>query len=339
MNIKDLLMRELTAAKKSDDFISGQELAERCGVTRTAVWKAVNNLRKQGAAIEAVTNRGYRLEDGEIFNAEAVSAKIPLKLGVKVIYFQSIDSTNTEAKRRLALSSSGSLHKTVFVAAMQTAGRGRLTGRTFYSPSESGVYLSLIWNCGIITEPARITALAAVAVCRALKNVYGADAGIKWVNDIFLHGKKVCGILTEGSANFESGLIESAVIGIGVNICAKGMPDALKDIAGGVIGENDKMRRSDLCAAIVTELIFLLEGGESVKKEAIQEYKARALLIGKTVTVSPVIGEEKTNYTCAVTGITDDAKLEVRLTDGTVRYLDSGEVSLRTARAVKTEFE
>ena len=154
-----------------------------------------------------------------------------------------------------------------------------------------------------------------------------------------LHGKQVCGILTEGSANFESGLIESAVIGIGVNICAKGMPDALKDIAGGVIGENDKMRRSDLCAAIVTELIFLLEGGESVKKEAIQEYKSRSLLIGKTVTVSPVIGEEKTNYTCVVTGITDDAKLEVRLTDGTVRYLDSGEVSLRTGRAVKTGFE
>lgn len=331
MNIKDLLMRELTEAKKRDDFISGQELAERCGVTRTAVWKAVNSLRKQGAKIEAVTNRGYRLEDSEIFNAEAVSAKIPAGLGVKIVYFRSIDSTNTEAKKRLALAESGALHKTVFVAAMQTAGRGRLAGRTFYSPAENGVYLSLVWNYGVITEPARITALAAVAVCRALKTVYGADAAIKWVNDIYLRGKKVCGILTEGSANFESGLIESAVIGIGLNISDEGLPDELKSVAGGVIGEGDKRRRSDAAAAIITELVNLLEGDESATFEAMREYKARSNLIGKTVTVSPVIGEDKTNYTCVVTGITDDAKLAVRLADGTERHLDSGEVSVLAA--------
>lgn len=330
MNLKDVLLRQLISAQKTDGFISGEELAEQCNISRTAVWKAVNALRKQGAKIEAVTNRGYRLIDSEIFNAEAINAKLPANSGVKIVFFKSIDSTNTEAKRRLALVPQGELHKTVFVAAMQTAGRGRLTGRTFYSPSDTGIYLSLVWNSGNIAAPAKITAVAAVAVCRALKNIYDADAKIKWVNDIYIGEKKVCGILTEGTANFESGRIESAIIGIGVNISADGMPDNLKNIAGGVIKSGEKMKRSDLTAAIITEIVELLDGGEIKTAEAMQEYKSRSNLIGKKITVSPVIGENKTDYTATATGITDEAKLEVRLSDGTVKYLDSGEVSLHT---------
>ena len=113
MNLKDVLLRQLISAQKTDGFISGEELAEQCNISRTAVWKAVNALRKQGAKIEAVTNRGYRLINSEIFNAEAVNAKLPANSGVKIVFFKSIDSTNTEAKRRLALAPQGELHKTV----------------------------------------------------------------------------------------------------------------------------------------------------------------------------------------------------------------------------------
>lgn len=322
-----MLLHEFFAADGEERFISGQEIAQKCGVSRVAVWKAVDALRKQGAKIEAVKKRGYRLAADGLFCYEAIIAKLPEHSGVTVVFFDTIDSTNSEAKRRLSSAETGALHKTVLVAAEQTAGRGRM-GRSFYSPAQSGIYLSLIWCKEKISEPAKMTALAAVAVCRALKEQYGVDAEIKWVNDIFIGGKKVCGILTEGIANFENGCIESAVIGIGVNISSEKMPEELKKIAGGVVQPNENYRRSGLCAAIIRELLRLLEGAPEGKTEAMREYKLRSNLLGKTIEVSPIIGASQENYSCTVQDITEDAKLSVLLPDGTTRLLESGEVTL-----------
>lgn len=264
--------------------------------------------------------------------------------GVRLEYFDIIDSTNSEAKRRLgAVPPEGYrlFHKTVLVAGEQTAGRGRL-GRKFYSPGGTGLYFSLVYAAGSVSDPGKITAVAAVAVCRAIKSVFNVDAGIKWVNDIFVSGKKVCGILTEGIVNPLSGAVEAAVIGIGINIYfSSKMPEDLSLRAGGICGsslssagdenadsgKNAEMKDRLLCRTI-ENLVEILDGREEAFFSAMEEYKARSTLIGKTVTVSPVIDSRERQYDAVVTGITDDAQLVVRTSDGREKTLSSGEVTL-----------
>lgn len=329
MTVKDSVFSVLQNVKTEDGFVSGQELAERCNVTRTSVWKAINTLRKQGAQIEAVTNKGYRLVANDVYNASEILKYISDK-DVKISFFDVLDSTNTQAKRELAEKDGKSLHKTVFVAAKQTSGRGRL-GRQFYSPEQSGIYLSAVYSNGTITKPAVITASAGVAVARALKKIYNVDAKIKWVNDIFVGGKKVCGILTEGIANFETGMIESAVIGIGINITTnENQPEELKNIAGSVISCAENRKQSELCAQVINELLFILDGDPEEIKKSMQEYKSRSFLIGKEVEISPVINTEDKNFKCVVQDVTEDAKLAVKLENGEIKLLDSGEVSIHS---------
>lgn len=264
--------------------------------------------------------------------------------GVRLEYFDIIDSTNSEAKRRLGAVPPEEyrlFHKTVLVAGEQTAGRGRL-GRKFYSPGGTGLYFSLVYAAGSVSDPGKITAVAAVAVCRAIKSVFNVDAGIKWVNDIFVSGKKVCGILTEGIVNPLSGAVEAAVIGIGINIYfSSKMPEELSLRAGGICGsslssagdenadggKNAEMKDRLLCR-IIENLVEILDGREEAFFSAMEEYKARSTLIGKTVTVSPVIDSRERQYDAVVTGITDDAQLVVRTSDGREKTLSSGEVTL-----------
>ena len=264
--------------------------------------------------------------------------------GVRLEYFDIIDSTNSEAKRRLgAVPPEGYrlFHKTVLVAGEQTAGRGRL-GRKFYSPGGTGLYFSLVYAAGSVSDPGKITAVAAVAVCRAIKSVFNVDAGIKWGKDIFVSGKKVCGILTEGIVNPLSGAVEAAVIGIGINIYfSSKMPEELSLRAGGICGsslssagdenadggKNAEMKDRLLCRTI-ENLVEILGGREEAFFSAMEEYKARSTLIGKTVTVSPVIDSRERQYDAVVTGITDDAQLVVRTSDGREKTLSSGEVTL-----------
>ncbi|MDD7126790.1 biotin--[acetyl-CoA-carboxylase] ligase, partial [Treponema porcinum] len=257
--------------------------------------------------------------------------------GVRLEYFDTIDSTNSEAKRRLGAVPPEEyrlFHKTVLVAGEQTAGRGRL-GRKFYSPGGTGLYFSLVYAAGSVSDPGKITAVAAVAVCRAIKSVFNVDAGIKWVNDIFVSGKKVCGILTEGIVNPLSGAVEAAVIGIGINIYfSSKMPEELSLRAGGICGsslsgagdenadggKNAEMKDRLLCR-IIENLVEILDGREEEFFSAMEEYKARSTLIGKTVTVSPVIDSRERQYEAVVTGITDDAQLVVRTSDGREKTL------------------
>ncbi len=327
MSVKDSVLKILSESKAEGGFVSGQELAEKCGVSRTSVWKAVEALRKSGAAIEAVTNNGYRLIKSNVFDKNSIQALIDGTLGVSVDFFETIDSTNAEAKRRMLGAERNSLHKTAIVASSQTAGRGRL-GRSFASPQNTGVYLSVIFTRGDFSNPALFTANAAVAVCRALRSVFAVEAKIKWVNDVFVNGKKVCGILTEGIADFETGRIDFAVVGIGVNILnSAALP---QDVAGGILREDGDvpLRRSELSAAIISEMVRIIEGGAQAQKSAMEEYRARSLLIGQQIEFSPVIGEEKQNFTCTVKDVTPDAKLLVQLADGTEKRLESGEVSI-----------
>lgn len=265
----------------------------------------------------------------------------------KVFIFETIDSTNTYllnllnsevyAKGRSLLTDDGKdlseygvrFNKMLVSSAEQTAGRGRM-GRSFYSPAKSGIYFSFVYvqKNGVV-NPSLYTITSVVGICRAIEKLYGAECSIKWVNDIYLGSKKICGILTEGITNPASGKIECAVVGIGINISVKdGLPLELKDKAGGILEgvglEKNEAGRSSLLAECMFRILRSLDSGENI----MAEYKKRSMLTGKTVTVSPVIGNERHSYKAKVLGIGDDASLLVQKEDGTRVSLSSGEVSL-----------
>lgn len=261
---------------------------------------------------------------------------------MNIEFFDTIDSTNLEAKRRFETLDSNDyekLHKTVIVSETQTSGRGRLN-RKFYSPPKNGLYFSVVYCKKNIKSPGIITANAAVAVCRAIKSIFSIDAKIKWVNDVFVNGKKVCGILTEGIVNTATKTIDAVIIGIGVNIYAdKSMPDDLKEKAGAInknaisnsstIGTHneEKIKRNFLNC--ILDNIFEILDNDTKQMLAIQEYKERSMLLGKKIIVFPIINNAK-SYLCTAIDITENAELVVLLDNGTKKTLDSGEVSIKT---------
>ncbi|MBQ0003402.1 MAG: biotin--[acetyl-CoA-carboxylase] ligase [Treponema sp.] len=254
---------------------------------------------------------------------------------IKYIFFTSINSTNTFAMNLVNSTASQKLnliHKTVVISDKQTNGRGRLE-RVFYSPEKTGLYMSAIY-CPQkpVTDAAIITATAAVAVTRSIKELFKIDTQIKWVNDIYFENKKICGILTEGHFNTDAKCIDSCVIGIGINLSTKYFPIELSSKAGCISEDIDEHKlyyfRDILAKMISDELYSLLENGSDSIDEIMQEYKDKSMLIGKKVEVSPVIGETKENYSALVTDITKTARLVVKTDDGLEKHLDSGEVSL-----------
>lgn len=344
MSTKEKILEILNS--NLNQVVSGEVLATECGVSRAAIWKAITALRNQGCNIDGTTNGGYVLSGAiDIFSKENFSAHL-LKFneGLKnshIECFAQIDSTNTYAKRLLSecgnlRDHTGSLtqagqkyHKSIYVAESQTAGRGRL-GRTFYSPAKTGIYLTIVYapQHGI-RQPAKMTAYSAVAVARALKELYNIDAQIKWINDIFINGKKVSGILTEGFTNFETGTIESAIIGIGINISDNPdiFPEEVQKIAGSIKGTDSEKGagRSELAACVAANVIRLLDEDA---EDTMQEYRKRSLLIGKSIKVHPVIDDAASVYDAKVVDVDDCAGLVVELSDGTRKTLSSGEVSI-----------
>ena len=254
MSVKTEVLKLLEASRERD--LSGQEMAESLGVTRSAIWKAVNTLKKEGYQIQAVNNRGYRLkEESDVLSEEGIRLCLHKPYdSQKIKVFKCIDSTNMEAKR-CALNGEG--EGLVILAEEQTNGRGR-RGRSFYSPDGSGIYMSVLFRPKpeISQDVVLITTAASVAVCRAIRDVLSQEPQIKWVNDVYLNGKKICGILTEAVSDFESGRIDTVVVGIGINYHApkEGYPDEIKEIAGSVCAEDEKIPRNELVAAIIENL-------------------------------------------------------------------------------------
>ena len=301
--------------------LSGEELAARLGISRSAVWKAIGSLRQEGHAIAAATNRGYLLRpESDVLCKEAVLPH--LKSKVELILPKEVGSTNT-LLRELALQ--GAPHGTVALADKQSAGRGR-RGRSFLSP-DGGIYLSILLRPALsAAQGVRLTIAACVGVCRAMKAVCGLDGDIKWVNDIFLNGKKVCGILTEGSAGLESGLLDYAVVGVGLNYRAPagGFPPELREIAGSLYGQGETppLPRGRMAAALIDSLMEALAHPED--EALMAEYRSRSLVPGKRVLVlqgdsqRPALAED----------ILSDGSLLVRYADGATEALFSGEVSI-----------
>lgn len=325
--------------------LSGEKLAEKCGVSRAAIWKAVTSLREKGCKIEGTTNGGYVLnEPADIFSLEIIYKllieKYPELKNSKVEAFSQIDSTNTYAKKILSqcgnlrnpngtLTDAGKMyHKSLIVAESQTNGRGRL-GRAFVSPAKTGIYLSVIYAPeNGINNPAKFTVFSAVAVCRVIERLFKIQPKIKWINDIFINQKKVCGILTEGFTNFENGTIESAIIGIGINIKDNEEIFLAYKNAGSIEGNNNThISRCKVAAEVAGEVIKILD---EKPDDVILEYKEKSFLIGKKLIIHPIIGDEKSEYEAKAIDIDKNASLIVELADGSKRILSSGEVSLHS---------
>ena len=255
----------------------------------------------------------------------------------KVDLYDVIDSTNSELLRRienLRLHSdsdvfltevSEKIDRTLVASGSQTAGRGRI-GRRFYSPDKTGIYFSLAYiPKSKPINPACVTAASSVAVSRAIENVFGVETKIKWVNDVYVGEKKVSGILVEGFCD-ASGSLSGFIIGIGINISMEKSEGANWGKAGGIIdcSKNPDAYRNSLLAASVKEVLSILDRDEKF----IDEYRAKSFLKGKTVSVTPLVGNELGVYDALVLDVTDDAGLLVRLEDGSEKVLSSGEVSL-----------
>ena len=325
MATKDLVLEALQ--RSGENYLSGEALSEELGISRTAVWKAIRILRDEGYTIKAVTNRGYRLiHEEDVITEKSLREHLSTRYKNNRLYiYDTLDSTNNRAKQ-LALENAP--HGTTVIAMQQTAGKGRL-GRSFFSPRE-GIYLSIIIKPTFdLSKSVLVTAAAAVAVAQAIESVCGRHAQIKWVNDVYLDGKKICGTLTEGISDFETSHIESLVIGIGVNTSVKDFPDELRDTVGAVDGDYS---RSALAAEIISRMLNFAENIES--REFIQDYRKRSMVIGKNVTVykgvySVAPEKELEGMPAKVLGIDDDGGLEVIYTDGKRETLTSGEISVR----------
>lgn len=310
----------LTILTNNDDYVSGDKIARELKVSRNAVWKAVKELQSEGINIDSVKKRGYKLCHAELPNKEVISTLCGGD--VNVIVFDEVDSTNTVAK---SLAEQGASEWTVVIASRQTGGRGRL-GRSFFSPDGTGLYMSIILRPRVGVDAAlNITASAAVAVTRAIEKLTDKTALIKWVNDVFVDNKKICGILTEASFNMEDSSMEYAVLGVGVNLSMpkSGFPDDISNIAGDI--GLDISKRDAFIAEIIKEFMHLYNGlGD---KLFFAEYKAKQMLIGKSVNV--IKGGSVKG--AVVEALDNECRLVVKYPDDTSEALYTGEVSVREA--------
>ncbi|MBA4686651.1 MAG: biotin--[acetyl-CoA-carboxylase] ligase [Candidatus Galacturonibacter soehngenii] len=315
----------LTLLKEADTYISGQDICTHFGVSRTAVWKAINQLKKEGYVIEAVPNKGYYLKTSpDIISYSEMKSVLNTKwIGEELYFYEEIDSTNTKAKQ---LAETGATSGTLVVSNMQTAGKGR-RGRQWESPSETGIFMTLILKPDMNPSKASmLTLVMALAVVKACNEVTKSTCYIKWPNDIVLNKKKICGILTEMSAEMD--YINHIVIGIGINANVDSFPEELKDKATSLKIENGKeVKRAMLINRIMVHFeheyeIFM--HNESMKAQ-IDEYNEFLINKDKEVTII----EPSNQYQGIALGIDEIGKLLVKKEDGKIEAVYAGEVSVR----------
>lgn len=315
----------LSLLRESGDYVSGQELCEHFGVTRAAVWKAINQLKKEGYDIDAVQNRGYRLvSERELYGKNELESRIRTRwAGRNVVFYEITDSTNVQAKR---LAEQGAVEGTLVVAEEQTAGRGR-RGRDWRSPAGSNIYFTLLLRPEYATDCASmVTLVMALAVREAVQEICGMDAGIKWPNDVVMGGKKVTGILTEMS--LEGMEIQHVVIGVGINVKEQTFPAEIADRATSLEEAAGKpVSRAALLQKIMEHFEVDYEKFLQTKDLSLlkQGYNGALVNLGREVRVLDPAGE----YSGTALGINEKGELLVRTADGSVKEVYAGEVSVR----------
>ena len=305
-----------------DRYFSGDAIAQLLGVSRAAVWKAVKNLEVQGYPIDAVSNRGYRLaSDCDILSAQGISSHLTSQLW-KIHTVDALESTNCQVR---TLASKGEAEGYVLAANTQTDGRGRM-GRQFFSPKDTGIYFSLLLRPRDLApdQAMQLTTMAAAAICQAIAQLTGTAPQIKWVNDLLLNGRKVCGILTEASFNLESGSADYAIVGLGINLYPprSGFPQDISETAGYLCDA----RQPDLKNRLIARFLDLFSE-YYVRKDfsgAARVYRDASLLVGKQVLVL----QNDTRRQAEVLDITPRCQLLVRYENGDIRPLSYGEVQI-----------
>ncbi len=318
MSLKEQLLYELI--KNRGKSMSGQQLADQFHVSRTAIWKTIRTLKEEGHLIQAGQNRGYTLlSNSDVLNVPAIAPLLLPPLNATFLTVVSQCSCTNDCIKQLAIQSAPA--GTCFLADAQTNGRGRQS-RSFYSPP-GGLYLSMLLRPSLpMYKSTFLTIAAAVAVCRAVKKICNISLEIKWVNDLFLNGKKVGGILTEAVTDLEGGTFEYAIVGIGLNIFFREpIPNELTSIVTSLYNtEPDGAIRCKLAAAILNELYQLEQNPSS----SLEEYQALNFVPGKTI---QIISGIRTG-TAKALSITEQGQLLVEYPDHTQITLNSGEIQI-----------
>lgn len=315
----------LTILSNSDGYVSGQQLCEQLGVSRTAVWKVINRLKEEGYLIDSVSNKGYRLlSQPDVVTSEAILSKLQTNyMGRQVFSYDEVTSTNTVAKQ---LADEGKEEGTLIVSDKQIQGKGR-RGRYWESPKGSGIFMTVILKP--MMKPvyaSMLTLVAALALNDAITDLTGLEAKIKWPNDVVVNKKKVAGILTELSAEVD--YINHIVVGIGVNVSMKDFPEELKDKATSLLLESGKsIGRAQLIAKTMEYLECYYE--RFLKTHDLSELKETysKVLINKDQVVR--ILTEDDSYTGVARGITNEGHLIVEKDNHERVEVYSGEVSVR----------
>lgn len=311
------------------EYISGQVICDALGVSRTAVWKHIKELKEEGYEISCVTKRGYKINytPNIITEFEVKNNLIKEGLDYKILIYNSVLSTNNLAKQ---FANEGTEDKTVIISNEQTKGRGRFN-RSFFSKKDCGIFMSLILRPKLSpSKISLITVAAAVAVCKAIESLYPLKPQIKWTNDILINGKKVCGILTELATEAESDLTQFIVLGIGINVnnTVEDFPEEIKNSSTSLkIEGNVDINRSVIISKILHELDKLIENNYFLKNKEllIEEYKNRLCMLGKKITI--IRGDEKIN--ALALDVNQNAALIVKYENGEIEAISSGEISIK----------
>ena len=309
------------------ESISGEHLAGILNISRNAVWKAVKELQKDGYNIVAVTNKGYCLSDeNDIISIPGIKPFLSERsqfYANKIQVHKSLESTNKTAKE---MAVAGAEHGTIIISDGQTMGKGRYS-RNFFSPSGGGLYMSIVLRPEAMhfKNPTSVTAFAAVSVCEAIEIISTKVPRIKWVNDIFIDGKKVCGILTEAVTDFESGGLDWVVLGIGINVHTRteDFPSDLQSLATSIYPD-EKMPgvRNRLSAEIINRIL----GFETLPSETeiFEKYKKRLMMLGKEITVI----QNQMKYKATAIDVDSVGHLIVKNENGEIITLSSGEIRI-----------
>lgn len=317
----------LKILRGTDGYVSGQELCDKLGVSRTAVWKVIGSLKEEGYEIDAVSRKGYRLlSSPDVVSESEITSRISDGVfGQRVVSYEITDSTNTRAKQ---LAEEGAVHGTLVVANMQTAGKGR-RGRSWQQEEGSVIAMSLLLRPVFSPDKASmLTLLAAHSVAGAIEAVTGLPAAIKWPNDIVINRKKTVGILTEMSLGVEQAAIDYIVIGIGINVNNTAFPEDIRDMATSLyLEKGERVSRSVLIAESMRRLEADYEAFlETEDLSAIlQDYNTHLISMNKEVRVLDPKGE----YTGISRGMNAQGELLVERADGELIRVYAGEVSVR----------
>ena len=308
----------------ANDYVSGQEISNNLEVSRTAIWKHIKSLREDGYEIKSVTNKGYKLIlEPDLLNESQLQYGLKTyTIGKNIIHFKEIDSTNEELKRQAKTNAPDGL---VCTAETQTKGKGRLS-REWVSEYSKGIYASILLKPQISPmEVMSITLISGLAICNSIKKVTGLDATIKWPNDVLVNNKKVCGILTEMSA--QTDIVDYIIIGVGINVNNTIFPDELKSKATSLFLESGKnVSRVELLKEVLYQIeIATTEFITDCTYNLLKTYKENCVTIGKTVTV---IRKDK-EITGIAVDLSENGALIIETEQGQKMEINSGEVTVQ----------